>query len=236
VSEDQQPAGVGRIAADGGGRISLLEQFMPRFDTRSRHAIEVHAPAQAVFTAVEAVTVKEVRVLRELEFIRALPGLVATGRLAVPALDAQLVLSFTRGAALLGARPPEEFLAGAIGCFWRLAGNEPIFFDSPEEFLTFTKPGFAKAVVGFRLDPRGAEVLVTTETRFVATDEATHRLMSRYWRLIQPASNLIRTEWLRAIRRRALRAPEATPEPRDTSGLTRTIPTSGKPTLRVLRR
>jgi hypothetical protein len=185
---------------------------MPRFDTRSRHAIEVHAPAQAVFTAVEAVTVKEVRFLRELELIRALPGLAATGRLDAPALDAPLILSFTRGAVLLGARAPEEVLAGAIGSFWRLAGNEPVVFGSPEEFLTFSEPGFAKAVVGFRLDQRGAEVLLTTETRFVATDEATHRLMSRYWRIIRPGSNLIRTEWLRAIRRRALRAPEATPE------------------------
>ena len=79
VSEDEQRAGLGQMAADGGGRVSLLEQFMPRFDTRSRHAIEVHAPAQAVFTAVEAVTVKEVRFLRELELIRALPGLAALG-------------------------------------------------------------------------------------------------------------------------------------------------------------
>jgi hypothetical protein len=159
-----------------------------------------------VFTSVEAVTVKEVRFLRELEFIRALPGLAATGRLEVPTLDAPLVLSFTRGAVLLGARPPEEILAGAIGRFSRLAGNEPVVFGSPAEFLTFTEPGFAKAVVGFRLDPRGSGILLTTETRFVATDAATHRLMSRYWRIIRPGSNLIRTEWLRAIRRRALRA------------------------------
>jgi len=89
-----------------------------------------------VFTAVEAVTVKEVRFLRELEFIRALPRLAATGRLDVPTVDAPLVLSFTRGAVLLGARPHEEVLAGAIGCFWRLAGNEPVVFGSPEEFLT----------------------------------------------------------------------------------------------------
>jgi hypothetical protein len=183
---------------------------MPRFDTRSQHAIEVHARAQAVFTAVEAVSVTEVRFLRELEFIRALPRLAATGRLDVPAADAPLLLSFTRGAVLLGARPPEEVLAGAIGCFWRLAGNEPVVFGSPEEFLTFTEPGFAKAVVGFRLDPRGAETLLTTETRFAATDEATRRLMSRYWRIIRPGSDRIRTEWLRAIRRRALRRPKAT--------------------------
>ena len=74
---------------------------MPRFDTRSQHAIEIHAPAQAVFTAVGAVGVKEVRFLRELEFIRALPHLAATGRLDVPTVDAPLVLSFTRGAGLL---------------------------------------------------------------------------------------------------------------------------------------
>jgi hypothetical protein len=200
------------MAADVGGRVSLLEQFMPRFDTRSQHAIEVHAPAQAVFTAVEAVTVKEVRFLRELEFIRALPRLAATGRLDVPTVHAPLVLSFTRGAVLLGARAPEEVVAGAIGCFWRLAGNVPVVFGSPEKFLTFTEPGFAKAVVGFRLDPRGDGILLTTETRFVATDEATRKLMSRYWRIIRPGSNLIRTEWLRAIRRRALRRPKATPE------------------------
>jgi hypothetical protein len=172
ASADERRAGVGQKAADDGGRLSLLEQFMPRFDARSQHAIEVHAPAQAVFTAVEAVTVKEVRFLRELEFIRALPGLAATGRLEVPAADAPLVLSFTRGAVLLGVRPPEEVLAGAIGCFWRLAGNEPVVFGSPEEFLTFTEPGFAKAVVGFRLDSRGAEIVLTTETRFIATDQA----------------------------------------------------------------
>jgi hypothetical protein len=198
------------MAADDGCRVSLLEQFMPRFDTRSQHAIEIDAPAQAVFTAVEAVTVKEVRFLREFEFIRALPGLTATGRLDVPTADAPLVRSFTRGAVLLGARPPEEVLAGAIGCFWRLAGNEPVVFGSPEEFLTFTEPGFAKAVVGFRLDPKGAEVRLTTETRFIATDDATQRLMSRYWRIIRPGSNVIRTEWLRAIRRRALSSTKAT--------------------------
>jgi hypothetical protein len=211
VSEDERRAGVGQMAADDGRRVSLLEQFMPRFDTRSQHTIEVRAPAQAVFTAVEAVTVKEVRCLRELEFIRALPGLAATGRLDVPTVDAPLVLSFTRGAVLLGARPPEEVLVGAIGCFWRLAGNVPVVFGSPEEFMTFTEPGFAKAIVGFHLNPRGAEILLTTETRFVSTDDATRMLMSRYWRIIRPGSNLIRTEWLRAIRRRALRCPKATP-------------------------
>jgi hypothetical protein len=97
----------------------------------------------------------------------------------------------------------------AIG---RLACNEPVVFGSPEEFLTFAEPGFAKAVVGFRLDPRGAGILLTIGTRFVATDEVTLRLMSRYRRNIRPGSNRMRTEWLRASRRRALRRPKGTPD------------------------
>ena len=90
--------------------------------------------------------------------------------------------------------------------------GDPAPLCSPDEFLPFADPGVAKAVVGFRLDPIGAGILLTTETRFVATDDATDRLMRRYWRIIRPGSNLIRTEWLRAIRSRARRAGNATPQ------------------------
>ena len=180
----------------------MLEQFMPGFDTRSHHAIEVRAPVEAVYAAVETVTVKEVRFLYGLEVIRALPGFVTKGRLAVPAADAPELLAFTPGAAYLGQQPPDEVVAGAIGRFWRPAGNQPVVFGSVDEFLAFHNPGFAKAVVGFRLERSTAGILLTTETRFVATDERTRRLMSRYWTLIKPGSDLIRREWLRAIRRR----------------------------------
>lgn len=200
------------MTTDAGRRASLVERFLPRFDARSQHAIEVRAPAQAVFTAVEAVTVKEVRFLRGLEFVRSLPGLAVAGRLDAPGADAPELLNFTRGVVLLGARPPGEIVAGAIGRFWRLAGNQPVYFGSAEEFVAFGEPGFAKAVVAFRLDPSGAGTHLATETRFAATDERTCRLMKRYWRFIQPSSNLIRREWLRAIRTRALRPRETTPE------------------------
>jgi hypothetical protein len=72
------------------------------------NAIEVHAPAQVVFTAVEAVSVEGVRFLRELEFIRALPSLAATGRLDVPTVDAPPVLSFTRGAVCWARGHPKK--------------------------------------------------------------------------------------------------------------------------------
>jgi hypothetical protein len=113
--------------------------------------------------------------------------LAATGRLDVPTVDAPLVLSFTRGA-VCWARGTRRSRSWRDRVFWRLAGNEPVVFGSPEEFLTFTEPAFAKEFGGFRLDPGGAEILLTTETRFVATDEVTHRLMSRYRRIIRAGS------------------------------------------------
>ncbi|MBV8202739.1 MAG: hypothetical protein JOZ15_19150, partial [Acidobacteria bacterium] len=45
--------------------------------------------------------------------------------------------------------------------------------------------------------------VVTTETRVNATDAATRRRFAAYWRVIYPGSSLIRSMWLRAIRRRA---------------------------------
>jgi hypothetical protein len=82
-------------------------RFVPRFEA-CPYAIEVHATAQAMFTAVEAVTVKEVRFRRQLEFIRALPGSVSTGRLEVPTIDAPLALSFTGGAVCWARGHPKK--------------------------------------------------------------------------------------------------------------------------------
>jgi hypothetical protein len=225
VSEDERRAGVGQ-AADDGGRVSLLEQFMPRFDTRCQHAIEVHAPAQAVFTAVEAVTVKEVRFLRELEFIRALPRLATTGRLDVPTVDAPLVLSFTRGAVLLGARPPEEVLAGAIKCFSPSRRQRACRLRLARGVPDLHRAGIRQGRC--RVPPRSerCEILLTTETRFVATDEATHRLMSRYCRIIRPGSNRIRRSGCERSERARFAARKRPRSPHNTSGLTRTVRTS----------
>ena len=61
MSEHERRAGVVQMATGDGGRVSLVEQFMPRFDTRSQNAIEIRAPAQAVFTAGVDVTLVDSR-------------------------------------------------------------------------------------------------------------------------------------------------------------------------------
>jgi len=44
---------------------------------------------------------------------------------------------------------------------------------------------------------------LSTETRVFATDDAACRRFAPYWRVIYPASALLRRTWLAAIRQRA---------------------------------
>ncbi|HEY3204691.1 MAG TPA: hypothetical protein VGL03_13660, partial [Thermoanaerobaculia bacterium] len=75
---------------------------------------------------------------------------------------------------------------------------------APEEFAVLSRPGYAKAVMNFRVEPGPeGECLLTTETRVLATDPSTARRFAAYWRLIYPGSALIRRMWLLAIARRA---------------------------------
>ena len=52
-------------------------------------------------------------------------------------------------------------------------------------------------------DAGGGWSTLSTETRVLATDDATRRGMGRYWRLIVPGSGLLRRQWLEGIKKRA---------------------------------
>ena len=75
---------------------------------------------------------------------------------------------------------------------------------TPAKFRALAEPGYAKAVMNFRLeDEGGGWTRLVTETRIVATDDHARRRFAAYWRTIYPGSALIRRMWLRAIRARA---------------------------------
>ena len=79
---------------------------------------------------------------------------------------------------------------------------------TPESFKALTRPGFAKAVMGFAIEARGPGLCqLRTETRVHATDPRSRDVFARYWKVIAPGSLFIRHMWLRAIKVRA----EATP-------------------------
>lgn len=184
---------------------SLLEEVLPRFDANEVHDVWVAAPPHVVFAAVRQVTVREVRLLRPLEALRALPGVLTRRPVFRPNPSARVLDQFTTGVVCLGQRDGTEIAAGAIGRFWRLIDNETAEVRTCEDFLSFDEPGYAKAAISFLVRPERGGSRVTTETRVLGTSTEATRALLRYWRAIRPGSGLIRRSWLAAIRRRAVR-------------------------------
>jgi hypothetical protein len=185
---------------------SLLDEVLPRFDANEVHDVWVAAPSRVVFAAVRQVTVREVRLLRPLEALRALPGLLMRRPVFRPNPSAPVLDQFTTGVVPLGERAGTEIAAGAIGRFWRLVGNETVEARTREDFLSFGEPGYAKAAISFLVYPERDGSRVITETRVVGTTPEATRALLRYWRAIRPGSGAIRRSWLAAIRRRAVGA------------------------------
>jgi hypothetical protein len=186
---------------------SLLDGVLLRFDASEVHDVWVPAPPEVVFSAVKDVTVREVRLLLPLMALRGLPRLLARRPGFRPARSAPVLDEFLRvGFVLLGERPGAEIATGAVGRFWRLAGNEPTSLRTREDFVAFAEPGYAKAAMAFLVRREGDGSRVITETRVAGTSPDATRALLRYWRMIRLGSGAIRRSWLAAIRRRAVRA------------------------------
>jgi hypothetical protein len=103
--------------------------------------------------------------------------------------------------------PGEELVFGLAGRFWRFDGGlERI--AGPEDFRAFAKDGCVKAAWNLRVTETGPEKsLLTTETRVGAFGAFARPKFRLYWTLIHPFSGAIRMGLLRAVKRRAERAP-----------------------------
>jgi hypothetical protein len=185
---------------------SLLEEVLPRFDASEVHDVWVAAPPEVAFAAVKQVTVGEIRLLKPLEALRALPGLLARRPVFRPDPSERALDQFTTGVVPLGEHPGKEIAAGAIGRFWRLVGNEAVEVQAGEDFRSFDEPGYAKAAISFLVRSERGGSRVITETRVAGTSPDATRVLLRYWRAIRPGSGAIRRSWLAAIRRRAVGA------------------------------
>jgi hypothetical protein len=187
--------------------VTLLDEALPEYDFRERHACHIDAPSERVDEAVRAVTIRDVPLARFLFALRAAPRRLRRkpsrfGEVDVPLLGLALDVAFGP----LGDERGDEVAIGMIGQPWKLAGGETRRFERPEEFAAFAEPGFVKAAMNFRFEAEGDGTRLTTETRVRATDPAARRRFRRYWLVIRPGSGLTRRSWLRAAKHRAERA------------------------------
>ena len=146
------------------------------------------APAAAL-AAVKATTLREMPGVGPLFALRGIRA--ARDR---PLVAGLVGLGFDR---LVDAE--DELVLGYVGQPWRPTGGRRVRPATPEEWVAFADPGYAKAALCFR----AADGRLETETRVRLTDETSRRRFALYWALVRPWSGLIRRSWLRAARRRA---------------------------------
>ncbi len=180
------------------------------------HHRVIERPIEEVWPACLSVTAKEVRLLGPLMTFRTLPRLFRHGRAITAAAPKPLLDVFAKeGFTVLrrDAEPSEGralVLFGAAGRFWSLSENAPIPFSSPQEFLDFDKPNYAKTVATLEATDLGnGTTKVETVTWVAGTDAAANKKFAPYWMVIRGGSGLIRRSWLAAINRRALDQPAA---------------------------
>jgi hypothetical protein len=183
--------------------ILMLEDILPHHDVHEVHSTAIAASPEAVLDAVHEVTAREVPLMVFLTLLRAGPRArrLAGGR--------TILAQFERAGFVPLREGPDGLVYGGVGRFWTPSGG--LRRLDAAEFDAFEEPGYAKAAFSFVLEPRGERTLLTTETRVRCTDERARRSFKLYWRLISLGSAAIRIAWLRAIRRRAERAPGGYP-------------------------
>lgn len=181
--------------------MALIDNFAPEWRFREVHRIAVLAPAEAARRAIREVTAREIRLFRFLTWLRRV-GRPGPESILNPPPDEPILTVALRTGFLQLADTDRELVIGTA-VIKPPGTSRP---ETPDEFLVITSPGWAKAVMNFRIEQAAlAMCVVTTETRVWATDEKTGRTFAFYWWTIRLGSGLIRRMWLRAIRRRAER-------------------------------
>lgn len=181
---------------------AVLDDVLPVYRHRERHATQIAAAPEVVWSALHQVSGRDLPLTRVLTRVRRPPGNGASA-------DRGFIEAFLdHGFRELRCNPPSTLVAGAAGQPWRLRGGESTDVGDLEGFRAFARPGFVLMATSFELDaPRGpGGTRLSTETRVQPTDAVAARAFRRYWWAIRGGSGLIRHEVLHAVRSRAEQA------------------------------
>lgn len=179
-----------------------IDDFMPVYQFHEYHSLQVHATPERIDRAIREVTASEIMFFRTLTWIRRFGRSGPESILNVPEKRPILDVASKTTFLPLVDDPLREVVLGTF--VHAPSGFRRFLVRTPEAFRQLNDPGYAKAVINFRIDSGPGDVAtLSTETRVHATDAQSARRFAAYWRVIYPGSSLIRIGWLRAIRKRA---------------------------------
>ena len=197
----------GQSASAERNSLALQEKYLPVFDAREHHEIELWASTAQVYDALHSLDFSRSYVMRVIFGIRTLPSIFRGqpwGSPTGPFVEQALAM----GWAVLEEVPGCAFIAGAVTQPWTSVVQ---FRGLPAtEFSAFSDPGFVKIAWGFSVENvEDAKTRVITETRALATDEVSRRKFRRYWFMVSPGIRLIRRVALRLLRQEVRRLRDA---------------------------
>jgi hypothetical protein len=174
-----------------GAAATLMDEVLPEFDFRSRHARRIDAPPEWVAEAVDVYRVgPPASLLFTMRGVRLPSGSIR---------EALAGSGFT----VLAERPGAELVAGTNGRFWAL--REQAHMEAPldlGDFRAFDRPGWAQGAISVRIEPlEDGATRLSTETRVRCVDDAARRRFAVYWLVIRAFSGWLRRDFLRRIAR-----------------------------------
>jgi hypothetical protein len=185
------------------GSMTALDRVAPTPRLLEIDGVNLAVSPERAWEFVRHADLGRSRLVHALFVIRTLPGRLAGRREEPLALRLDdLVSSLDRpGFQILVDDAPREVVVGAIGKVWHL--DIPfVHVPTAEAFAAFSEPGFVKVAWAIRVSPHGESGShVSFELRVDATDEASWEKFRAYFRLIGPASHLIRRSLLAALAR-----------------------------------
>jgi hypothetical protein len=209
ASPTQPPEGGAAAAAGQAADWQLLmDQFLPRYDLAVVHADVFRVSPAECYRAASEVDLFRAPLIRALLDIRGLPQRVAAtlrgpGPAATPGASRgtfRLKDMVGLGWILLGETPGSEMVLGQVSKPWKAVATSAGSPMTPEQFVSFDRPGFAKIATSLRVLPYGSRsCILTMETRVAITDDESRRRFGRYWLLAGPFSALIRRMTMRLL-------------------------------------
>ena len=179
---------------------SELDNAFPAFHFNEVHSTVVNAPPDRVYRAMLDVTADELPLYRLLTRVRCL-GRCEGESILNPGTGASLVQTALKTSFRTLAEIPNQELV--FGTFVVAPSNAGARTWTKEAYIALQDPGYVKAAMNFEVRAIATGSELRTETRVFATDPASLRVFTAYWRTILPGSAIIRRQWLAAIKRRA---------------------------------
>jgi hypothetical protein len=182
----------------------LIDRYLPEYDVTLVCETRVDASLEETYHAIRSADLRD-PVISALFALRELPMRLSRRLRGEPAPDAPPKITFGTmtqtgpGWTVLADEPGKELVIGSVGRFWeRDYGGRPV---TPEGFVSFHEPGYAKLAIGFSLRPDlGGGTLLRYEARTATTDATAYRKFHRYWALIRPGVALVMRSALHRIK------------------------------------